>query len=133
MDAFNQILTSEKYHDLFAIIKGFRNGAVYGAKIRFPHALVMTFLFRSGTARRTKLTPLLRIVLYLFSRIMMGLAKLTVKKGVIPQPPHTSLYLQPLFGEGKGCSAGSLQASMQYLYNDSEVFSNLRNWIWHNR
>lgn len=26
-----------------------RNGAVYGAKIRFPHALVMTFLFGRGT------------------------------------------------------------------------------------
>lgn len=28
-----------------------RNGAVYGAKIRFPHALVMTFLFGRGTPR----------------------------------------------------------------------------------
>jgi hypothetical protein len=24
-------------------------GIVYGIKIRFPHALIMTFLFRSGT------------------------------------------------------------------------------------
>lgn len=31
-----------------AVLKGIRNGLVYGAKIRFPHALVMTFLFRSG-------------------------------------------------------------------------------------
>ncbi len=38
-------------HDLLAIIKGARNGAVYGAKVRFPHALVMVFLFRSGTFR----------------------------------------------------------------------------------
>ncbi|KAJ3111338.1 Peroxisomal membrane protein 4 [Phlyctochytrium bullatum] len=49
MESLNQVLASGQYHDLFAIIKGFRNGAVYGAKIRFPHALVMTFLFRSGT------------------------------------------------------------------------------------
>jgi len=28
-----------------------RNGIVYGVKIRFPHALVMTFLFRSGSLR----------------------------------------------------------------------------------
>ena len=27
----------------------------------------------------------------------------------------------------------SLQASMQYLYNDSEHWSNLRNWIWHSK
>lgn len=33
--------------DLLAILKGFRNGIVYGAKIRLPHALVMTFLFRT--------------------------------------------------------------------------------------
>jgi peroxisomal membrane protein 4 len=45
----NTLLASGKYHDLFAIIKGCRNGAVYGAKIRFPHALVMTFLFRAGS------------------------------------------------------------------------------------
>lgn len=33
--------------ELLTIIKGFRNGLVYGAKIRLPHALVMTFLFRN--------------------------------------------------------------------------------------
>ena len=33
--------------DVMAILKGFRSGMVYGAKIRLPHALVMTFLFRS--------------------------------------------------------------------------------------
>lgn len=36
------------FKELLTIIKGFRNGIVYGAKIRFPHALVMTFLFRYG-------------------------------------------------------------------------------------
>lgn len=33
--------------ELLTIVKGFRNGLVYGAKIRLPHALVMTFLFRN--------------------------------------------------------------------------------------
>lgn len=37
--------------EFLAILKAARNGAVYGAKVRFPHALVMTFLFRSGTPR----------------------------------------------------------------------------------
>lgn len=32
--------------DALSVVKGFRNGIVYGAKIRLPHALVMTFLFR---------------------------------------------------------------------------------------
>jgi peroxisomal membrane protein 4 len=36
-------------HDLLTLIKGVRNGIVYGSKVRFPHALVMIFLFRSGT------------------------------------------------------------------------------------
>lgn len=40
-------------------MQGFRNGIVYGAKIRFPHALVMTFLFGRGTPRE-KLTFILR-------------------------------------------------------------------------
>jgi hypothetical protein len=40
-----------KYHDLLTLVKGIRNGIVYGAKVRFPHALVMIFLFRSGSFR----------------------------------------------------------------------------------
>ncbi|XP_035242945.1 peroxisomal membrane protein 4 [Anguilla anguilla] len=47
----NNLLLQEKYKVFLAIIKGFRNGAVYGAKIRAPHALVMTFLFKSGSLK----------------------------------------------------------------------------------
>ncbi|KAJ8400574.1 hypothetical protein AAFF_G00393430 [Aldrovandia affinis] len=47
----NNLLQQEKYKVVLAVIKGFRNGAVYGAKIRAPHALVMTFLFKSGSLR----------------------------------------------------------------------------------
>lgn len=36
---------------LQAILRGIRNGAHYGAKIRAPHALVMTVLFRGGSIR----------------------------------------------------------------------------------
>ena len=42
----NRIVNDPLFHDILAIVKGLRNGLVYGAKIRFPHALVMTFLFR---------------------------------------------------------------------------------------
>jgi len=35
--------------ELIAIVRGFRNGVVYGFKIRLPHAFVMTMLFRSGS------------------------------------------------------------------------------------
>ncbi|KAI1433640.1 peroxisomal membrane protein 24 [Xylaria sp. CBS 124048] len=49
--AIERTILDPKYHDLLAIVKGARNGAVYGAKVRFPHALVMILLFRSGTIR----------------------------------------------------------------------------------
>lgn len=49
IEAINKIILDPKYHTILSIIKGTRNGIVYGAKIRFPHALVMTFLFQSGT------------------------------------------------------------------------------------
>lgn len=38
--AAERIVLDPKYHDLLAILKGARNGAVYGTKVRFPHALV---------------------------------------------------------------------------------------------
>lgn len=53
-----RILLDPANHDLLAILKGTRNGLVYGAKIRFPHALVMTLLFRSGPLRARLLTVL---------------------------------------------------------------------------
>uniref|UniRef100_A0A0N4ZXS5 Peroxisomal membrane protein 4 n=1 Tax=Parastrongyloides trichosuri TaxID=131310 RepID=A0A0N4ZXS5_PARTI len=39
----------DSYKLYLAVIKGLRNGLVYGVKIRAPHALVMTFLFQNGT------------------------------------------------------------------------------------
>ncbi|XP_016056140.1 PREDICTED: peroxisomal membrane protein 4 isoform X2 [Miniopterus natalensis] len=51
--AVNALLRKRRYHAALAVLKGFRNGAVYGAKIRAPHALVMTFLFRSGRSTCT--------------------------------------------------------------------------------
>eukprot|EP00004_Rigifila_ramosa_P016335 TRINITY_DN3867_c0_g1_i1.p1 TRINITY_DN3867_c0_g1~~TRINITY_DN3867_c0_g1_i1.p1 ORF type:complete len:205 (+),score=44.88 TRINITY_DN3867_c0_g1_i1:8-622(+) len=35
-----------------AALRGFRQGAVYGVRIRLPHAVVMTFLFRTGTLQQ---------------------------------------------------------------------------------
>ncbi|CBF84956.1 hypothetical protein AN1483.2 [Aspergillus nidulans FGSC A4] len=45
------LVTNADLAPLLSLVKGIRNGAVYGAKVRFPHALVMIFLFRSGTIR----------------------------------------------------------------------------------
>jgi len=57
--ALERVILNPKYADYLAVIKAARNGAMYGAKVRFPHALVMIFLFRSGTIRE-KITLILR-------------------------------------------------------------------------
>ncbi|XP_075419885.1 peroxisomal membrane protein 4 isoform X2 [Tenrec ecaudatus] len=51
--AVNALLRKRRYHTALAMVKGFRNGVVYGTKIRAPHALVMTFLFRTGSSTCT--------------------------------------------------------------------------------
>ncbi|CAI4217122.1 unnamed protein product [Parascedosporium putredinis] len=57
--AIERIILDPRYQDVLSVVKGARNGAVYGSKVRFPHALVMIFLFRSGTFRH-KLSLVLR-------------------------------------------------------------------------
>ncbi|WFC96587.1 hypothetical protein MBRA1_003248 [Malassezia brasiliensis] len=49
--ALTKFILNPANHDVLSIVKGARNGLVYGAKIRFPHALVMVFLFGSGSPR----------------------------------------------------------------------------------
>ena len=49
--ALERIVLNPEYHELLTLVKGIRNGIVYGTKVRFPHALVMIFLFRSGSLR----------------------------------------------------------------------------------
>eukprot|EP00051_Salpingoeca_urceolata_P031638 m.494946 g.494946 ORF g.494946 m.494946 type:complete len:203 (-) comp42424_c0_seq1:228-836(-) len=44
----NALCTKPQFHGILSIIKGFRNGVVYGAKVRAPHAFVMTFLWKRG-------------------------------------------------------------------------------------
>lgn len=48
LEIINSILANPAYHDYLAILKGARNGLVYGVKIRFPHALLMSILFGHG-------------------------------------------------------------------------------------
>ncbi|ORZ33246.1 peroxisomal membrane protein 4 [Catenaria anguillulae PL171] len=198
MDSLTRFISDPANHDTLALVKGFRNGIVYGAKIRFPHALVMTFLFREGPLRtkfrfildatrqhswnlgrfvliyKTLLLVLRKaqgnkeskidafiagtvggylifgennninqqIVLYLFSRIMIGLAKLAVKESVIPDPPQDPFpmfaavvwgIVMWLFRHNRDTLQSSLQASMQYLYNDSDMWKSLKTLLWHNK
>ena len=48
MSSIDSILADPAYHDILAIVKGARNAIVYGVKIRFPHALIMSVLFGKG-------------------------------------------------------------------------------------
>ncbi|KAI4850850.1 peroxisomal membrane protein 4 [Aureobasidium sp. EXF-8845] len=43
-----RILLNPAYQPPLSLLKALRNGLVYGTKVRFPHALVMILLFRSG-------------------------------------------------------------------------------------
>ena len=42
----DNFLNNPSYHSPLTLIKGLRQGLVYGAKIRFAHSLVQAFLFR---------------------------------------------------------------------------------------
>ncbi|ORZ20441.1 Tim17/Tim22/Tim23/Pmp24 family-domain-containing protein [Absidia repens] len=197
MDAITQIILDPKYHDILAIVKALRNGIVYGAKVRFPHALVMTFLFKSGPLK-DKIRGVFRatkqhaknlgtfatiyktlmyiqkklngekeaghhafiaglvggyyvfgennninqqIVLYLFSRVVMALVKLPVKREIVDAPQHTYPIFAAviwgavmwLFNKEGDTLQPSLRASMQYIYKDSDNWTSLKTLLWHNK
>lgn len=46
--SLDELVNDPEFHDYLAIVKGLRNGLVYGVKIRFPHALLMSILFGRG-------------------------------------------------------------------------------------
>ncbi|KAI0894791.1 peroxisomal membrane protein 4 [Annulohypoxylon nitens] len=225
--AIERIIMDPTYHDLFAIMKAARNGAVYGAKVRFPHALVIIFLFRPGSFRekanlvfratRTHALNLARfaviyklvcyllkhwgatpgkegkydtllaglvggyavfggrakrtgkissvnmqIVVYVFARVVLALARLAVKPAVaaeglsegfagglpfISRPDISdkiSYYAWPVFAASSWGAVmylfryhpeelqSSLRNSMTYIYQQSDNWDGLKTFIWHN-
>ncbi|KAM6378625.1 LOW QUALITY PROTEIN: peroxisomal membrane protein 4 [Pluvialis apricaria] len=195
--AANALLQQRRYHAALAVLKGFRNGAVYGAKIRAPHALVMTFLFKSGSLRE-KLKSIAQatythsrnlayfvftykglmalqsrlqgkkipfhsffaaciggwlvfgennpinsqIIMYLLSRILFGLSRLAVEKGYVPQPKQDPFPLVAalvwgtvlwLFEYHRQTLQPSLQSSMTYLYDDSNVWHDISDFLIYNK
>ncbi|EGG06758.1 uncharacterized protein MELLADRAFT_35781 [Melampsora larici-populina 98AG31] len=205
MDEINRLITNPRYQEILAIVKGARNALVYGAKIRFPHALVMSLIFHGGRPLKdrarfvynatkqhalnlcrfnaiyktsllflrqiggkehkidTFLAGLLggyfvfgeqnsvneQIVLYCVSRVISSFlpraqpAKLPTasKPDIIvtqtTQPKIFSIYaaitwgaVMWLFRWRRHTLQGGLVNSMQYLYLDSEVWSNLKNLLW---
>ncbi|XP_043837014.1 peroxisomal membrane protein 4 isoform X1 [Dromiciops gliroides] len=195
--AVNTLLRKRRYHAALAVLKGFRNGAVYGAKIRAPHALVMTFLFRRGSLKE-KIKAIVQatythsrnlayfvftykglcalqsrvqgqtfqfhsflaaciggwlvfgennninsqINMYLLSRTLFGLARLAVEKGFIPEPKQDPFPLFSaviwglilwLFQYHRHTLQPSLQSSMTYLYDDSNVWHDISDFLIYNK
>ncbi|SPQ19356.1 a5577d7f-992b-461b-b4f4-dbb938d405e0 [Thermothielavioides terrestris] len=201
--AAERIVLDPKYHDLLTVVKGARNGAVYGTKVRFPHALVMIMLFRSGTLRekawlifratRTHARNLAKfaaiykatcpydsfiagllggyvvfgrrskrsgrissvnqqIVIYVFARVVLALARLAVKPGaglpLVSDPARSaaiSRYAWPLFASLSWAAVmhlfkwhaaelqPSLRSSMTYIYANADSWDGLRTLVWHNK
>ncbi|KAL6904396.1 Tim17/Tim22/Tim23/Pmp24 family domain-containing protein [Trichoderma evansii] len=205
------------YHDVLSLLKTARNGAVYGTKVRFPHALVMIFLFRSGTFKEKaslvfratkkhatnlakfasiyKITMLVlkrygstpgkegsldsffagllggyivfgqrskrygkissvsqQIVIYIFARVALALARLAVKPGhglpvISSEPLHSQIshYAWPVFASVSWGLVmllfkhhpedlqSSLRSSMTYIYKDCDEWDSLRTLLWHNK
>ncbi|XP_059589233.1 peroxisomal membrane protein 4 isoform X2 [Alligator mississippiensis] len=176
----NSLLQRRRYHAALAALKGFRNGAVYGAKIRAPHALVMTFLFKSGRnlayfvftykglmALQSRLQGKnfqfhsflaaciggwlvfgennainSQIIMYLLSRTLFAFSRLAVEKGYIPEPKRDPFPLTAaliwgtilwLFEYHRHTLQPSLQSSMTYLYDDSNVWHDISDFLIYNK
>ncbi|EXJ87090.1 hypothetical protein A1O3_04048 [Capronia epimyces CBS 606.96] len=220
-DSVESILLNPDFAPLLAIVKAARNGAVYGAKVRFPHALVMVFLFRSGSIREkvrlvlkatkqhaqnlasfavvyksamlvlrllnprrpgkegpydTFFAGLLggytvfgrasrssvnqQIVIYVFARVMLALAKLSIEPpSMTSRTPTPTLWTQrlspatrekiqqnawPVFASLTWAFVmyifrwqpesiqPSLRSSMKYIYVNSDYWDSFRNFLIHN-
>ncbi|RAL66461.1 hypothetical protein DID88_006151 [Monilinia fructigena] len=81
--ALEHFILDPKNAEYLAVLKAARSGAVYGAKVRFPHALVMMLLFRSVFGRRSKKGHVSsvskQIVIFVFARVCLSLAQLAVE------------------------------------------------------
>ncbi|EXJ56699.1 hypothetical protein A1O7_07043 [Cladophialophora yegresii CBS 114405] len=225
MDVLKQtvdsIILNPDLAPLLAIVKAARNGAVYGAKVRFPHALVMVFMFRSGTLKEklrlvfkatrqharnlaffatvykssmlilrllnpsapgkegpydTFLAGLVggylvfgrgkqasvnqQIVIYVFARVVLALAKLAFEPpSATSSTPTPTLFTQRLSPELKAkiennawpvfaslswalvmyifrwqpeSIQSSLKSSMKYIYVNSDYWDNFRNFLIYN-
>merc|ERR1711894_670446 len=83
-----------------------------------------------------------QINLYLLSRILYGLVRLGADKGYIYKPKGDTFPLFAalvwgivlwMFEYHRGVLQPSLQASMTYLYDDSNVFTNIKNFLVYNK
>jgi peroxisomal membrane protein 4 len=57
----SSVFEEELRFALLSVWRGFRNGLFYGTKIRLPHALVMTLLFRRNADIKKMLDPIAKL------------------------------------------------------------------------
>ncbi|KGO76103.1 Mitochondrial inner membrane translocase subunit Tim17/Tim22/Tim23/peroxisomal protein PMP24 [Penicillium italicum] len=188
---------------LLSLVKGARNGIIYGSKVRFPHALVIrekTKLVLKATRQHARnlatfamiykasmivlrnipggarkegrydsfFAGLLggyavfgrqpgsisqQIVIYIFARVMLALAKLAVQPNIHPlsslitsdsrtkitnnaYPVFAGLswaMVMYIFRWHPETLASSLRSSMVYIYSDSDHWDSLRTLLVHNK
>ncbi|BGP15616.1 hypothetical protein JCM10213_004136 [Rhodosporidiobolus nylandii] len=58
--ALDRFVADPRNQPALAILKGARNGLVYGAKVRAPHALIMTLIFHHGRPLQDRLRYVFR-------------------------------------------------------------------------
>lgn len=97
------ILTNPAYRPILEVIRSARNGIVYGGKIRFSHALVISLLYRLGP-----LKPRIRLVfratknhasvLALFAIIYKLATKVLGNEEVFGSNPHLTKLLAGAIG-----------------------------------
>ena len=94
----------------------------------------------------------MQIVIYIFARVMLGLARLAIKPGhgfpvVSTEPFHTTIsyYAWPAFASLSWGTVmllfryhpeelqSSLRSSMVYIYKDCNDWDSLRTLFWHNK
>jgi len=98
--------------ELTAVVSALIGGAKYGVKIRLPHALVMTFLFRKDLSATKKIRTVLRLVFEHASNLA-GFA--TIYKVMLAVLKASSRSLR----QGVGLNAGN------YARNNSNAIKSL--------
>jgi peroxisomal membrane protein 4 len=78
-------------HELSAILGALIGGAKYGIKVRLPHALVMTLLFRRDLSTNQKIRHIVRLVLEHASNLA---AFATIYKSILVAFKWSSRYLR---------------------------------------
>lgn len=80
--------------------------------------------------------------MYLLSRILFGLARLSQEKGIVPKTKRPIFpwfaaivwgIVLWLFEYHRHNLQPSLQASMTYLYHDSNIWDSFQNFLIHNK